>query len=270
MGFDFTYSTDGELTTCRFLTSFGEGVIDQHWPGLYEPWDMERDRNPFFQYAVNNNNQEEMAVYLGFAWAMTEMPIRLAVLHYQWYTLRMWWKRDPDAWAKWEFLVDTEDGDLVRREEGFRRARSSGPPVGESSEGHRHDPSGAGIYDLDAAEQLRDLALAALSDASGQVTVFGLADRGERDRIVSAMSGRRRPDLARLLGSDGRMVHLAFGLDLGYYDSIFVAGQGVEQAVAETAGRFDRAALEYQEAIPNLTGPDDLLVALERLRRGGT
>lgn len=268
MGLDFSCRTADGLTTCRFITSFGEGVIDRHWPGLYESWDgWERDRNPFFRFAVNNNNQEEMAVYLGLSWALTDLPVRLGVLHYQWYTLRTWYHRDPDAWAAWEFLVDAESR-APEREEGFKRARSGRPPPGVvGRDGDRYG-SGAGMYDLVTPDDLRDLTLGALSDAWGEVTVFGLADQSRREEVIEALSGKRPPHLDSLLHENDRMVHLAFGVDLGYYDSILVVGRGIEVEVQRLAEQYTRAATAYQVAIPSIRSMNDVLAALGRLQAG--
>jgi hypothetical protein len=94
--FSFSRSIRDGVPTWRLVTSFGQGVVDRHWPGLYEPWDVGPEENPFRQFDVNNNNQEEMAVYQGFAWAMTETPVRLAVLHYQGHLVQTWFGRSPE------------------------------------------------------------------------------------------------------------------------------------------------------------------------------
>jgi hypothetical protein len=64
------------------------------------------------------------------------------------------------------------------------------------------------------------------------------------------------------------MVHLAFGVDHGYFDSILVVGHGIEAEVGETALRFDQAAASYQDSIRSIDNTDDLLAALDQLRLG--
>ncbi len=185
----FSRSSEGDVPGFRFLTPSGEGVVDRHWPGLYDPWDVDPEENPFFRFGVNNNNQEEMAIYQGFAWAMTEGQARLAVLHYEGHLAQTWFGRTPESWVRWEYFVDPQSPDIARREEGFRRARSSGPPL-ESRRPEGADSTGAAAYQIESRDELRDLIVASLSDAWGELTLFGFKNEERLAAAVKRMDAR--------------------------------------------------------------------------------
>ncbi len=258
MALAFSSSNRGGVPTLRFLTSFGEGVVDQHWPGLYEPWEVEPDENPFIRFGVNNNNQEEMAVYQGFAWAITENRLRLAVLHCEGQLVETWFGRSPESWLKWEYFVDSESSDLAHREEGFRKARSTGPS----------HASGAAAYRIDSRDELRDLVVASLSDAWGELTLFGFENEERLAGALKRMNERAKPNLGALLDGGDRMVHLAFGVDLGHFDSIVVAGRGASEQVARISDRFTMAGGAYERHLPEIGSMPEFLAALKKLREG--
>lgn len=267
MTLDFTCTSTDGLTTCRFIRSSGEEGATGTGPGLHERWDgIDRDQRAFLRFGITSD-QEALAVYLGLAWVLTDRPARLGQLHFQWHTLHTSYNRSPDAWATWEFSVDAERPTLDR-DEGFQRARSGGPPPELVGLGGDSYGSPGGLYCLTGQNELRDLASAAMCDAWGEVTVFGLATERRRAQVMDALGGRRAPTLSELLTGDDRMVHLSIGMDLGYYDSILVAGRGVEKEVQDMAHRFGRAADAYQAAIPEIETSADMNRALERLGAG--
>lgn len=233
-------------------------MVDRHWPGLYEPWEVEPEENPFIRFGVNNSNQEEMAVYQGFAWAITEDRLRLAVLHYEGHLVETWFGRSPDSWLRWEYFVDSESPDLAHREEGFRKALSHGPS----------HASGAAAYRIESRDELRDLVVASLSDAWGELTLFGFENEERLADALNRLDEQAKPNLEALLDGGDRMVHLAFGVDLGHYDSIVVAGRDASDPVAKVSDRFTRAADAYERHLPNVGSMPQFLAALEKLREG--
>lgn len=255
----FIHSVEDDIPTHRFLTSGGRGVIDQHWRGLYEPWDLDPEENPFNRFAVNNNNGEEMAVYQGLAWELTAKPVRLAILHYEADLMERWFGRVPDAWVKWEYFVDPEVPDPQTRDEGFRQARTANHPWGRQ-------PEGAAAYLVNSRDELRDLVLASLSDAWGELTLFGL-DEHRLSRTIAELNADRQPKLNGLLEDGDRMVHLTFGVDLGYFDSIVVAGLDSCDKVEIVADQFRRAANAYEAKVSSIGSVQEFLVALSQLRR---
>lgn len=258
MALAFTASFRDEMPIHRFVTSFGEGVVDQHWPGLYRPWDIDPAASPYRRFGVNNNNGEEVVVYQGLAWALTEAPFRLAILAGNDHLLRTWFGRSPHWWSRWRFFVDPEQIDLSDRDEGFRPSR----PVASSAPGD-------GVYRVESREALRELVVASLSDAWGGLTLFGFESETQLNRALETLGGERQPELDDLLAGGATMVHLVFGVDLGYHDSVFVAGSGLEGCVNEVAASYRRAAAAYERSLPGITSMEEFMDCLEQLRAAG-
>ncbi len=64
------------------------------------------------------------------------------------------------------------------------------------------------------------------------------------------------------------MIHSVFGVDLGYYDSIVVAGRDADDPVVSLSERFRQAATAYERNLPNIESLAEFLGALEKLRKG--
>jgi hypothetical protein len=119
---EFESWVEGGLHTYRYTSREG-GPFERNWSGLFEEW-PEHGPTPWTEYAVNNNNCEEVAVYLGLIWRLTEGLVPYGVPRYH---------RDDAAYAagapfamvSWEYEVgDGERGD-VGEIAGFVPARSS-------------------------------------------------------------------------------------------------------------------------------------------------
>ncbi len=258
MALAFVSSFRDEVPIYRFVTSCGEGVINQHWPGLYRSWDIDPAASPFRRFGVNNNNGEEVVVYQGLAWALTEAPFRLAILAGNGHLLRTWFGRSPDWWSRWRFFANPEQVDLSDRDEGFRPSRQVASW-----------PQGDGVYRVESREALRELVVASLSDAWGDLTILGFASETQLNRALETLGGETQPQLDDLLADGATMVHLVIGVDLGYHDSVFVAGGGLEGRVDEVAASYRRAAAAYERSLPSITSMEEFMDRLERLRAAG-
>jgi hypothetical protein len=144
-------------------------------------------------------------------------------------------------------------------------ARSGGPPV-ETGRPPGTSTSGAAGYLIESRAELRDLIVTSLSDASGELTLFGLQDEGRLAGIVESLNRSAKPELGNPLEGQDRMVHLVFGVDLGYYDSIVVAGRGDDDDVRGVAERYQQAATAYEQKVSNIRSIAEFLVALQQLR----
>ncbi len=83
-----------------------ETPVDVHRPGLYQEWPRQ-ERTPFTEFAINNCEQEEMAVYFGLAWHLTDGLAR--------YAIPVWYRDSaarttgkPYELVGWEYRVDSE------------------------------------------------------------------------------------------------------------------------------------------------------------------
>jgi hypothetical protein len=192
----FHHSMRGELH--RYAHTPGEAVVvDEHnWPALTGGW-PDDDRTPYMRHAVNNNNTEEVAVYLGLIWRLTEGRSRHAIpCYYRDHAARALGK--GCLFVAWEYEVDAWEYEVGRRDKGFVPARASVPvrpqPTAFEREHRRH----AGLFHVENYDDLVAVTGAILGDAAAEVSVFAIAD-DRRDALVDALRGRNPPDLADLL-----------------------------------------------------------------------
>ncbi|WP_219465522.1 hypothetical protein [Nonomuraea rhizosphaerae] len=268
LNFDVEYA-DG-ITRARLIAEFGQGVIERHWPGLYEPYQSDESRqNPFFRYGVNNNNQEEVAVYLGLAWAFTAGRHRLAIPTVG---------RDKAIhslgqsydFVTWEYGIDAEYPDWTARAPGFvvpRVMLPLQPGPTDWQRAHRYEAALFPVHDL---RELTALSVATLSDVYGTVNLFGLADAGRKNRLLTSLRGRSKPELATLLAPGDVFVAITIGCDLGTYESLLVVAAGDHRhAWSAIIDEYRRRIHAYEDAVDSFRTFDDLFEALTALQRPG-
>ena len=75
----FDAAVENGVNVYRYLP--GDDVpVEAHWAGLYQQW--REEPTPWTECAVNNNNTEEIAVYLGLIWRMTDGLARYGIATY--------------------------------------------------------------------------------------------------------------------------------------------------------------------------------------------
>ncbi|MDO0936379.1 hypothetical protein QQY66_33520 [Streptomyces sp. DG2A-72] len=224
------------MNVYRYLPG-SEAAVTQHWPGLFQGWPP--GPTPFTEYAVNNNNTEEMAVYLGLAWRLTAGLTRYAIPTYYRDDAAQALGREP-VLVDWEYEIEAEDPHAVR-DNGFVPGRST-------ADRHKPDSWGntnrAGLFELSAPRDLVRLLHAVLLDATAEITLFGVApgiDR--RAALVASLCGSARPSLPSVLRDADVFVDLTIGSDVGYYDAITVA------SLADLQLRIDTLAIDFAQRI---------------------
>lgn len=187
------------LTVCRLLTEFGAGVVERHWDALYRQPLPDRDRNPFFTHGVNNNNREEVALYLGLAWALTDERDRWAIPVDGLEDARTWYGREDFELVRWDYDVDAEQTDWTARDRGFTRA--SYPVDRRQLRGPASPGAGrpAGVFPVRNRHELTDLLVACLGDVWSTVVVFGV-DPDTHASVQERLRDRRRPTLRHVVG----------------------------------------------------------------------
>ncbi|MFE0147865.1 hypothetical protein ACFWY5_12000 [Nonomuraea sp. NPDC059007] len=266
LDFDFEYANG--ITSARLIAEFGQGVIERHWPGLYElEYPSDERHNPFFRYGVNNNNQEEVAVYLGLAWAFTAGRHRFAVptwardevIHYE-------GRQDYDL-IGWEYGIDAERTDWPARDRGFVVPRNMLPIRPAPSDWQRAHQREAGLFPVRDLRELTALTTVTLADAYGSVNLFGLTDLDRKTRLIDSLRGQRPPEMGTLLAPGDVFVDITIGCDLGTYDSILVAAGGDHRHDWEAIiAEYRRRIHAYESAIDSFHTFDDLFSALSSLQ----
>jgi hypothetical protein len=64
----FDAAVENGVNVYRYLPG-GDVPVEAHWAGLYQEWP--EGPTPWTEYAITNDNTEEIAVYLGLVWRMT-------------------------------------------------------------------------------------------------------------------------------------------------------------------------------------------------------
>jgi hypothetical protein len=263
--FRFVHSFNGGLH--RFVHAPGDTkVVEQHnWPVLTGDWSTARD-TPFLRFAVNNNNTEEVAVYLGLMWHLTDGLHRCAIPAYYRDQATRLLGHEP-RFVAWEYEVDATQKDPLRRDIGFVPARSAVPvPASVFEKDHRAQ---AGLFDIATFDDLVSLTVATLGDASAEVTLFALKDQSGIDRLQHRLAHRTVPSLADVLEPGDRFIDLTLGVDLGNWDSLIIASKdAIADEVGTVSRRFERAVDRYERRIDETSTIEAMLVQLSRLAAG--
>ncbi|TMR88364.1 hypothetical protein [Nonomuraea basaltis] len=266
LNFDFEYANG--ITHARLIAEFGQGVIERHWTGLYAlDYPDDPQHNPFFRYGVNNSNQEEVAVYLGLAWAFTAGRHRFVVPTWARDEATRYLGRHDYDFITWEYEIDAEQPDWPTRDRGFVASRnmlSIRPAPTDWQRAHRHE---AGLFPARDLRELTALTTTTLMDVDGNVNLFGLAGLDRKDRLLDSLRGQLQPELATLLAPGDVFVDITIGCDLGTYDSVLAVASGDHrhtwQAVID---EYRRRVHAYENAIDSFHTFDDLFSALAALQ----
>jgi hypothetical protein len=261
--FAFHHSVHGALH--RYAHTPGEATVvtEANWPVLRSEWPAGQP-TPMLRHAVDDNNTEEVAVYLGLPWRLTDGRSRHAIPCYFRDQAARLLGREP-RFVAWEYDVEADEADPGRRENGFVSARASIPirPRPTAFQlAHRHE---AGLFHLTRHEDLVGLTRAALGDASAEVSVFAVAD-DRQDALVDALWAPEAPELSDLLGDGDLFVDLTLGVDLGYYDSLIVPSRDdITERLAHLAAEREAAIAAYEARVPRTTTVQALSAELDLL-----
>ncbi|MEU7046799.1 hypothetical protein AB0A77_37960 [Streptomyces varsoviensis] len=239
-------------------------AVSRHWPGLVRGWPG--NKTPFTEWAVNNNNMEEVAVYVGLIWRLTAGLARYAIPSYYRDDAERFLGRAPTL-VDWEYEVDAEELTAGLRDRGFVPGRSTASMCPKPTAEQLGNVDRAGVFALATPRDLVAALQAVLLDASSEVTVFAVAPGSERfERLVAALRGPVRPALAEVLGDEGIFADLTIGSDLGNYDSIIVASPTdlMPRLAALTANHAHRIEV-YEQELGALRDIPDFLRALREL-----
>ncbi|MGW4507322.1 hypothetical protein ACWENO_22090 [Streptomyces sp. NPDC004436] len=241
-----------------------EVAVSRNWPGLYDDWPD--GRTPFSEWAVNNNNAEEVAVYVGLLWRLSAGLARYAIPAYYRGDAARALGREP-VLVDWEYEVDAEETTAEARDNGFVPGRSAVRIRPEPTAWEVENAGRAGLFPLETPRDLVCALRAVVFDASSEVTVFAVPPGPERfARLAAALRGPVRPSLGDVLGDDGILLDLTIGSDLGTYDSLLVASRtDLRERLAALAADCDRRVDSYEQGLDRLRTVPDFLHAMPDL-----
>lgn len=255
----FQTSQTRGINVYRYLPGT-QTAVTRNWPGLFQDWPPEP--TPFTEYAVNNNNMEEVAVYVGLAWRLTAGLARYAIPTYYREEAAQSLGREP-VLVDWEYEIESEDPREVR-DNGFVPGRST---AGGRRPDSWQDMHRAGLFDLSTPRDLVRLLHAVVLDASSEITLFAVAPGPARQRdLVSSLSGSARPSLPSVIRDAEVFVDLTIGSDLGYYDAITVASHAdLQPRIVALANDFARRIEAYESRLDSLSDMEAFLGAVPEL-----
>jgi len=251
----FVGGSDGHLYRYDYVAA-EEPIVKRHWAGLFEDWDTwGRSRTPFTEFAVNNSNTEEVAVYLGLAWRLTTGLRRYAIpCHYRDDVARDLGR--PPELVDWEYYIEAREREPRKRDNGFVHARAARPPMR------------AGLFGIDRFVDLIVMVRTTLCDASAEVSVFGVSpDDESKGRLVQSLAtGRPRPQLQSGLGSADMFVDITIACDLGYYDSIIVASRiDLGERLRVLCADYARRISDYESRVDTISDVEAFCAAMREL-----
>lgn len=239
--FAFESWVEDGLHTYRHVARDGP-VVEHNWSGLFGEW-PEVGPTPYTEYAVNNNNCEEVAVYLGLIWRLTSGLMLYGVPRYD-RDHAMYAAGAPFALVGWEYEVENSAGNELGEIRGYVPARSSvrmfPPPTPWEVEHARR----AGFFELPVFSVFRDVLKALLSDASAELNLYALTPKYEQVvKTVDALQGAEAPRLPSVLRSGEMLIDVSIGVDEGYEDVIVI------QSPTDLGSELAPLLQEYEAAI---------------------
>ena len=238
--------------------------VTRHWPGLWQDWPEEE--TPYDQWAVNNVNMEEVAVYVGLAWRLTAGLDRYVIPAYYSDVAEQYLERPPIL-VGWEYEVDAQALTAATRDKGFVPGRTAKPFQSGSTASELSTAGLAGMFRLSTPRDLVSALHAVIFDASSETTLFAVTPGPQRlQRLVEALSGPTSPTLAEVLEEDGVFVDLTIGTDCGYHDSVIAASHtDLRHPLDTLSADYAHRISAYERRLPELTDVPDFLRAMPEL-----
>jgi hypothetical protein len=259
----FDAAVENGVNVYRYLPG-ADVPVEVHWTGLYQEWP--EDRTPWTEYAVNNGNTEEIAVYLGLIWRVTAGLARYGIATYYRDKAAVILHQEPRL-IDWEYEVAAEELDPGRRDHGFVPGRSCVPIRPAPTAWQSEHVAQTGMFSIAEPRDLVGLLRATLLDASAEVVIFGVEPGPDRlAALTRSLSGAARPSLAAVLRSGDVFTDLTVGVDLGYCDSITIASHAdLTARLHHLAGDYDQRIADYEAKVGGLPGTPAFLAAMRDL-----
>ncbi len=259
--FQFQMTVDQGLHTYLYVAS-DQSIVTKNWPGLFQEWTT--TPTPYSKFNVNNNNMEEMAVYLGFVWQLCEEKPCYAIPNYYRDLAKQLTGLDFD-FVKWEYEIEAEEPGLAV-DKGFVRARACTNLLPSDWESKHKDE--AGLFQINSFEQLISLQNTTLGDASSEISLFCIPFERKTDLLHLLNSGQC-PILIDFLNPGELFVDIGVGVDRGYYDFILIKSAiDIKDKLQNLLWLYTQAIADYEGNISNLKTMEDALQAITKLALG--
>ena len=242
------YWQHNALHWARYVSGDQMG-IRKHWAGLSDIDQLEAiEFAHWSRFAVNNNNCEEVAVYLRIAWALLAGREVLGNAFF--------YARDAASLLDqtgesvlWQFETDAEGPPGHVAIKGFTLARTGVPisPPPTADEASLRDRTL--LFRIRTFGDLSSLLRSTLGDASGEISMFGSTPE-HAAKVVSLLRQDQEPTLDTLLEPADVFVDLGVGVDFGTNDYILMASKSpLEPILAPILHEAEEAITAYEQRI---------------------
>jgi len=237
-------------------------IVEQNWTGLFKDWPGEK--TPFFLFNVNNNNCEEVAIYLGLVWRLSEGLCRYGIPCH---------RREDAACAldkvyeptRWQYEVITEGREGTAEERGFVLGQSSIAGAKTATGSLKNCQGEPGVFEISTFRDLVTLQRATFCDASSEINLFCLKP-GRKQSLLTALQAHEKPDLSKLLEPGELFIDLVVGIDRDYYDSVLIKTvSDISERLETFVSSYERSIVEYESRVDSLRSLDEFLSALRLL-----
>ena len=182
------------------------------WPRLLEGrYPSDPAQNPFVRFVCNQSDSEGFAVWRALTWRLLEGRRRFAIPI---------WDRDRAAWSlgvarhdlrlvAWEYRVDVVEDEFVAADKGFVRPNTSIPLQPPPDAWELENRNRAGLFELDAFDELTRLDYTLAPNQSSEIVLFGVnAEEHADDDLVEFLITTTRPQLEEFLRPGDLFVEL--------------------------------------------------------------
>jgi hypothetical protein len=259
--FQFEVSVNQGLHTYLYVAG-DNPIVTKNWPGIIEEWLT--TTTPFSEFNVNNNNAEEMSVYLGFVWQLCEEKPSYAIPNYYRDEAKQLTGLDFDL-VKWEYEIEADQPGLAV-DRGFIHATACTHILSSDWESKHKDQ--AGLFRIDSFERLVLLQRATLGDAASEISLFCIPSE-RKTALLHFLNSDQCPILADFLKPGELFVDIGVGVDRGYYDSILIKSvTDIEDRLQNLVQQYTQAITDYEGNVSNLKTMEDALQAMTKLALG--
>ncbi len=246
-------------------------ALEAVWPGLWEQeYPQDKNLNPYLRFGINNGGGEPQAVWRAFAWAITAGTSRHAIPNYYGDDAARALDLDPRAvdLVDWDYDVDVADPEasFETADRGLVRARHVVPLRPAPSEWERSTSANARLLPLQSLADLHQLARVT-SEATSEITIFGLAGPERYDALLSVLQSRERPSLSDVTELSDVIVDIAVEHDGFGRSHLSVRSTKPLLAIHDVAAHFSRSFERYVEGIGKIQTFSDFAEAVGDLTR---
>lgn len=260
----FQFWTEGPIHWARFVSD-SEPPVRHHWSGLHDADALDELAGAnWHRLAINNNNREEVAVYLRIAWSLLQDREVLGNAFY-WSGHAAQELAQRGTVVRWQFETDSQGppGHLAIR--GFTPARSSVQIQPRPTDEQRWMRDKSLLFRVSNFGDCVTLLRSVLGDAAGEISLFGTTEAGAY-RLPNQLNADAGPAIEDLLTESDLFVSLGLGVDLGYNDHILVASRTTLRPILEPIlDSAERAIGEYEARVNDFLSPHAALTLMERL-----